>query len=84
MNVDLTESPDQVTDKFDSDNDFASWNSPRKFRLAYPIVKFGIEANIDRFSLGLSTEGNINYMDGFMLNSYSTIFFSIGYKFWTR
>lgn len=84
IDYDLNYSPDDVISNFDPNYTFASRTPSVTQRQWYPTAKFGIEANIDRFSLGMSAETVIGYMDGFMLKNFSTVYFSIGYQIWSR
>ncbi len=85
MNIDLNESPDEVLSKFPSQDYIKeTFMAPKRMRQIYPTVKIGVEANIDRYTVGMSMERSLNYMDGFLLNQYGTVYFSIGYKLWAR
>ncbi|UKN00409.1 hypothetical protein K6119_11755 [Paracrocinitomix mangrovi] len=84
INVDLSNSPDEVTSKFSPDKNMSNWQSPDKIKFHYGTFKLGLVATIDRFSLGMSTVTSLSYMDGFMLRDFTTIFFSVGYKVWSR
>ncbi|MBD3638112.1 MAG: hypothetical protein HUJ25_12240 [Crocinitomicaceae bacterium] len=84
VQMDLNQSPDSVTTKFTPEKNLSNWSTPATQRQAYTTVKLGIEATIDRFSLGMSVEGAVKYMDGYMLSDFSSIYFSIGYKIWSR
>ena len=84
IDYDLNYSPDDVIYNFDPNYTMADRSTPQKHRQWYPTAKFGVEATIDRFSLGMSAETVLGYMDGFMLQSFSTVYFSIGYKIWSR
>ena len=80
----LNDSPDEVISKFTADKNISNVNLPQPFSLTYPTFHFGITGSIDRFSLGMTFERSLRYMDGFILNQFGTIYFSIGYKIWSR
>ena len=84
LEMDLNQSPDEVMNKFDPNYTMANYNTPMKKRGFYPTMKFGIDATVDRFSLGMAFESVIGYMDGYMLDKYGTIYFSIGYRILSR
>ena len=84
MTMSLADYPESITDNFSPDVNLGNWSEPRTLRQWYPTMKFGVDATIDRFSLGMSFESVIGYMDGFMLDKYASIYFSIGYKIWSR
>lgn len=84
MEVDLDASPDELFSKFGNTKLDSSWPTPEPQRFTFPMVKFGFVATIDRYTLGLSVDRSRSYMDGFLLNKYSSIYFSVGYKFWRK
>ena len=84
MDVDLTTSPNDVFSKFGSTKLDSSWPTPKPQRFNFPTMRIGFEASVDRYTLGLSLERSSTYMDGFLLNKYSAINFSVGYKFIRR
>lgn len=79
VNVDLVTSPDELFEDFGSTT-LNNWSRPKDERSTFPMMRGGFEVIIDRFTLGLSFESSINYMDGFLLNEYSSAYFSVGYK----
>jgi hypothetical protein len=84
MTVDFNASPDDFFTNFGSAVLNNSWQTPKKQRAGFPMVRFGFEAAIDRFTIGMSFEHSRDYMDGFLLNEYSSVFFSVGYKLWRK
>ena len=84
VDVDLNQSPDSVTSKFTPEYNLNNWQKPANFRTYYPTFRFGMSATIDRFYLAISAETSLGNMDGFMLRNFSSIYFSIGYKIWSR
>jgi len=81
MDVDFNESPDAVFSKFGNTRLDNSWPTPKPQRFRYPTARWGFEASIERYTLGLCVESSTTYMDGFLLNKYSSIYFSVGYRF---
>jgi hypothetical protein len=62
---------------YDEDNQqFKPKQSAKSFFGAYRI---GLEAEINRFSLGLFYQANMGYLNGILLSNYNTFSFSIGY-----
>ena len=84
MEVDLDASPDDVFAKFNGRKLDSSWETPKPQRFKFPTARFAIEATIDRFTIGLSFERSTTYMDGFLLNNYKSVNFSIGYKLFRK
>jgi len=80
MDVDLQASPNDVFSKFGSTKLDSSWPTPKPQRFRFPTMRLGFEANIDRYTLGLNVERSTTYMDGFLLDNYTCINFSVGYK----
>ncbi|MBI3136603.1 MAG: hypothetical protein HYZ14_18150 [Bacteroidetes bacterium] len=80
LNVTLDDSPDALFTQFGNTRLDSNWPTPERQRKKFPMVRIGFEAAIDRFTLGLSVDRSANYMDGFLLNQYSSVYFSIGYK----
>lgn len=84
MNIDLNTSPDALLDQFGNTKLDSNWPTPARQRRTFPMMRAGFEASIDRFTLGMSVDWSIHYMDGFLLNDYRSIYFSIGYKLMRR
>lgn len=84
MAVNLSASPEEFFSNFGSTRLDKNWQTPKKQRAGFPMVRFGFEAAIDRFTIGMSFEHSRDYMDGFLLNEYSSVFFSVGYKLWRK
>jgi hypothetical protein len=84
MNVNLSGSPDEVFGLFNGQKLDSSWPTPEPQRFRFPTVRFGFEASIDRFMIGLNVERSRSYMDGFLLNKYAVVNFSIGYKLFRK
>lgn len=84
MQIDPNTSPDSFTSKFGNQPIDENWQSPKKLRGSFPTVRFGFELGLDKFTLGFTTERSTTYMDGFILNTYSSVYFSLGYKFIRR
>jgi len=81
MSVDLDASPNDVFTKFSNTKLDGSWSTPKPERFRFPTLRIGFEATIDRYTLGMSIEKSTTYMDGFLLNTYRSIYFSVGYRF---
>lgn len=84
MNVDVNGSPDLLFNKFGGVKLDRNWPTPKPQRAVFPMVKIGFEAEIERYTLGLCIDRSRNYMDGFLLDKYSSIYFSVGYRFIRR
>lgn len=84
MSPDLNQSPDVFFTSFGTSKLDDTWQTPEMQRGGFPMVRFGIEAAIDRFTLGLTVDRSKNYMDGFILNTYTSVYFSVGYKLWRK
>ncbi|MBK9190797.1 MAG: hypothetical protein IPM77_04385 [Crocinitomicaceae bacterium] len=84
MAVDMSGSPDLLFNKFGGVKLDRNWPTPKPQRAVFPMVKIGFEAEIDRYTLGLCIDRSSNYMDGFLLDKYSSIYFSVGYRFIRR
>lgn len=84
INVDFNQSPDVFFNDFGSQKFDNNWQTPKNLRFNYPMIKFGFEASIERFTLGLMMDMSRGYMDGFLLDSYSSLYFSVGYKLWMK
>ena len=84
LQVDPTQSPDAVTSKFGTNPIGEGWQTPKKFRSSFPTARLGFEVGLDKFTLGIAAERSSSYMDGFILNTYKSVYFSLGYKFIRR
>ena len=84
MQPDLNQSPDVFFSNFGSAKLDNTWKTPEKQRGGFPMMRFGVEAAIDRFTIGLVLDRSKSYMDGFILNRYTSVYFSIGYKLWRK
>ncbi|MBK7131090.1 MAG: hypothetical protein IPM74_11235 [Crocinitomicaceae bacterium] len=80
MTSDINTTPDELFNKFGNTKLNSDWPTPEKQRSSYPMVKLGFEAGIDRFTLAVYVDRSKSYMDGFLLNKYASIYFSVGYK----
>jgi hypothetical protein len=83
MEVNLNSSPDDVLNKFDGSYDGPLTKDGRP-RVVYPTYHFGIDAGIQRFTLGVGFDFTSTYMDAYLLDSYFSSHFSIGYKIFRR
>ena len=84
LQVDPTQSPDAVTSKFGTNPIGEGWQTPKKFRSSFPTARLGFEVGLDKFTLGIAAERSSSDMDGFILNTYKSVYFSLGYKFIRR
>lgn len=84
MEVNLNESPDVFFSSFGNSKLDNNWQTPKQQRAGFPMLRFGFEAALDRFTLGLSVDRSRSYMDGFLLNTYTSVYFSVGYKLWRK
>jgi hypothetical protein len=82
MQPDLNQSPDVFFSNFGNAKLDNTWQTPEKQRAGFPMMRFGFEAAIDRFTIGLVVDRSKSYMDGFILNRYTSVYFSVGYKLW--
>lgn len=81
LEINLDESPEEFLNDFGNTPLDDNWATPKPNRFGYPMVKLGFVTTIDRFTLGLSVDRSRDYMDGFILNQYNSIYFSVGYIF---
>ena len=83
MNVNLSESPDAVLNKFNEPYT-GFFNEGGAPRVVYPTYHFGFDAGIERFTLGVGFDFTATYMDSYLLDRYFSSHFSIGYKILKR
>lgn len=82
--LDLNASPDDFFTNYGNAKLDNSWPTPKEEKFGYGMQRFGVEVAIDRFTLGMSVDRSLNYMDGFLLNTYNAVNFSMGYKLWRK
>ena len=81
--MDLNESPQNIMDTFDGPGSEFSLDPSQK-RFIYPTFRFGVDANIERYSVGFGVDMSLGDMDKFLLSDYRSIYMSVGYKLWRR
>jgi hypothetical protein len=84
MDVNLHEQPEAFLDKFNEPYTGPGQGNEFNVRAIYPTVSFGIDANIERYTIGVGAQFNTKFMDEFLLFRSSSAFFSIGYKLFKR
>lgn len=84
LDVHLNEDPKNLLDKFDDGVEGLDESAGAAFKLFYTTFNIGVEANIERYTVGLAGQFNISPMDSFILNGSSSIYMSLGYKLFKR
>ena len=84
LDIQPSTDPNKVLAQLPSTPMDATWEPPKPHRFSFPYFRVGTEVAVDRFSIGMSYEHSLGYMDGFMLNNYSSLYFSIGYRIISR
>lgn len=83
MNVDLHESPAEMISTIQNGSSSITID-PEQRRFAYPFFRIGLDANIERYTVGFGFDVSGRDMDKFLLRNYSSAYMSIGYKLWKR
>lgn len=84
MNVDLKESPDQVINKFHEPYTGPQLDAEDGNRIVYGFTSFGLEAGLNKFTIGTGINFTPSYMDEFLLFKNASAFVSVGYKIFRR
>ncbi|MCB9223792.1 MAG: hypothetical protein H6582_06390 [Crocinitomicaceae bacterium] len=83
LDMNLTDSPSELMAKVDAPGNEYDLD-PQDRRFIFPSLRFGIDANIERFVVGFGMDMSFGQMDRFLLSNYSSFYMSIGYKLWSR
>lgn len=65
--------------KLNADNKFSVWKSKYTTNDFLTTFRFGLDAEIDRFSFGINYEKSIGNGDGLIIKDFSRLNFSVGY-----
>lgn len=84
LDVDLNGDPKELLDKFNQGVEGLDESEGATLRLLYPTLNFGIEANLERYTIGLGANFSLAYMDEFLLDRSKSIYMSIAYKLFKR
>ncbi|OIQ37773.1 MAG: hypothetical protein BM555_00110 [Crocinitomix sp. MedPE-SWsnd] len=84
MDVNLHEAPGEFLDKFDTEYTGPGQGNGLNTQAVYPVVSLGVDANIERYTIGLGLHFSTKPMDDFLLFNSSSAYFSIGYKLFKR
>jgi hypothetical protein len=81
--VDIKNPPEYLFDSFNQSGSEFSLN-PQDKRFIYPTIRFGFDANFDRYSVGFGVDKSVGGMDRFLLSDYTSIYMSVSYKIFRR
>lgn len=84
LNVDLNGDPKEVLDQFEEGVVGLDESQGASLRLLYPTLNFGVEANIERYTIGIGFDFSLAYMDEFLLDRSKSGYMSIAYKLFKR
>jgi len=84
LNVDLKQSPDEVIQKFEEPYTGPQLDTEYGSRIVYSYTSFGIQAGLNKFTLGTGINFTPGIMDEFLLYKNASAFVSVGYKIFRR
>ena len=84
LDVDLNGDPKAMLDKFNEGVVGLDESEGATLRLLYPTVSFGLEANLERYTIGIGGDFSLAYMDEFLLDRSKSVYMSVAYKLFKR